>query len=1120
MTQPRRFLIHPWSDFFPALLSLLLAVACHAQDPALRLSAKQVRGEGVGDPQANALPGYLLLVVDGSGSMDGDRRWELVRRDLRNEIQSVAGTTPVYIHVIKFGTKSNQPNFQFLRPDGPFLAKSSDELNRIAADITGSVANKGLLGDPYGDTPLYQAMTLAAAEAEQRLSARSVDWASIVIFSDGNDSTGRRSGHTQAKAVQALTEVRANHPESFAASIRPYGSEAERLAADLTRQIPFLKLGAAAPPPPPKPERFEFTIQESSISIGKFPTPRDCSLELVLPADSSKWLRRLEFRLQGQDSPLQVLGTKLIVPIPASPDGRLMKLNVTSVKDDFSKSINLSVSALKLPPNVKAALKLPEDCAAWYCRAGEACGLSVAVDASASPSWLISGKAAPVAGSVLNHLFPQGEHTVKVMATTEDGKSEATVKVIALDPAIKFEVDAATPGSRFDAGRPIRFRISRNSPGLVALPGVKRSLVWSVNGTEQPQWNDSDSIEYRPTDAGSLRVEAKCVLSACGLSQVDASASQTIDVSAVPGIDLVPPPSILRGTAGSITVLVRVAKSVSAVECTFTRDGAAPLPPVRIPVSSTENSLEVPVPVPTELLAAAGSLRVSIRGLERLADGSERGLIPERAADIEIRDPTPEVTLETSTDRCQYDQQLMVVLKVGSQDRSSVKSIRVTKNGQQLVVKDLVTGGAEVQVPLTPVLKDGQRIELVAQCLDGDGKPIGAASTPTVVELTAPEPEIVVLDGKQSFKWDRIDSPPSPRVELKVPNAPPGSVRVKWEVDNAWVTPDPRNEAVATITPQPRSGKEWNVVVKATATLDGLPISPKPLTLGVTVGSIDPSFDLVDTGSGRRPSVINGRIRLRILQTASGPVRLARLNWKRVGPTGFLLSEGSWSIDAQGDVLDLDAATQVGESLEVTPSFFDLNDQEVSGPPAKISVNPAKGYVWGVLLLLTALALCWLTWFIFSGNELWLASYRWRTSADSAYQMHEDFSGSIRLFGPAKFNLMTKQATVQLPGDGPSWVLDHSERSCRFGGNLIDEVELVGQSMNESKGEPRASYRQPEGSVVSTLSVMAPAGQGDHISAEITPSPYEGFIRSIAISVSWCVIIGAWLLISNYFRFI
>lgn len=1092
---------------------------CWAQEPTLEVSAKLAGGATGDTAQAQPLPGYLLLVVDGSGSMSGDGRWELVRKDLRSEIQAVAESTPVYVHVIKFGTRGVKPTFSFIRPDGPFLATSPDELTRIAADIAGNGPGKGLLGEPYGDTPLYQAVSIAANEADRRLLARSIGWASIVIFSDGEDSMKGSGGHTQEKAVQELITVRNGYPESFVVSIRPYGSKAESLARTLTNKIPFLKLGSAAPPPPPKPERFEFSIAASSIAIGKVPEARDITLDLVLPPGSEKWIDRLEFRLQGRDSPLQRVGNRLRIPVPASPNGRLLKLTATSVRDDFVKSINLAVPALKLPPNVKAALKLPEECSSWYCRAGEPCGLTLAVDAASRPSWTFKGSAKPFDGIVLNHAFPQGEHLVTVTAKAEDGRSDATVNVIALDPTIQLENDAAPANARFDAGKTINFRIKRDSPGLVTLPGVKRTLMWIVNGTEQNQWNNRESIEYRPSDAGSLRIEAKCMLSACGLTQLDASATQTIDVSAVPGIDLVPPQSILRGTAGSISVLVRAAKSVSAVECTFSRDGAAPLPAVRIPVNATENGLEVPVPIPAELLVAAGSLRVSAKGLERLADGTERELIPERKANIEIRDPAPEVTLEVSTDRCQYDQPIVVTLKVGHQDRSAVKSIRVTKNGQPLSTRDLLSGEAEVRVPLTPVLKDGPRIELSGQCLDGDGKPIGVASTPTVVALSAPEPEIVVLDGKQTLRWERLDSPPSPRVELRVSNAPPGSVRVKWEATNADITPDPRNEAVATITPRPRPGKEWNVVIKATATLDGLAISPKELTLGVTVGSIDPSFDLVDTDSGIRPSVIDGRIRLRIKQTASGPVRLERLNWKRLGPTGSILGEGSWSIGAQGDVLDLDAATQVGESLEVTPSFVDLNDQEVHGSPAKIPVNPAKGYIWGVLLGLLVLALFWWTWFIFSGNELWLATYRWRRPNDPT-DTYEVFDGSITLFGRATFNLMTKQATVPLPGVGSRWMEINANRSCRFGGNALDEVELVGDLTGPIEGEPRASYRQPEGSVIATLSVFAPTGQDDHYSAEITPSPYEGFVRAIAISVSWFVLGGVWLLISNHFRFI
>ena len=1116
-------MFNSWLALSSMLVLWCTTQPCAAQNPTLDVSAKLAGGSAGNAPEAQPLPGYLLLVVDGSGSMSGDGRWELVRRDLRSEIQAVAGSTPAYVHVIKFGTRGGKPTFSFIRPDGPFLATSPEELSRIASDIVGNGASKGLLGEPYGDTPLYQSMGIAASEAKRRLDARAIGWASIVIFSDGEDSMKGSGGHTQEKAVQELIAARDGYPESFVASIRPYGSKAEALARTLTERIPFLKLGSAAPPPPPKPDRFEFSIAESSIAIGKVPEARDITLDLVLSPGSERWIDRLEFRLQGSDKPLQRVGNQLLIPVPASPNGRLLKLTATSTKDDFVKSINLAVPALKLPPNVKAALKLPDECSSWYCRAGEPCGLTLAVDAASRPTWTFKGSAKPVEGVVLNHAFPQGEHSVTVTAQAEDGRSDATVNVIAIDPTIQLEINAAPASARFDAGKPITFRIKRDSPGLAMLPGVKRTLVWIINGSEQKQWSNSESIEYRPSDAGSLRVEAKCVLSACGVPQLDASAIQTIDVSAVPGIDLVPPQSILRGTAGSITVVVRVAKSVSAIECTFSRDGGAPPRTDRVPVNTTEDSREVPIPVPEELLKAAGSLKVSVKGLERLADGTERGLLPERTADIEIRDPTPDVTVEASTDRCQYDQPITITLKVGSQDRSAVKSIRVTRNGQPLSTKELVSGETEVKVPLTPALKDGPRIELVAQCLDGDGKLIGPASMPTFVELTAPEPEIVVLDGKKALRWDRLDSPPSPRVELKVPNAPQGSVRVTWEAAHAEVTPDPRNEAVATITPHPRPGKEWNVVVKATATLDGLTIFPKPLTLGVSVGPIDPSFDLVDTGSGVRPAVIDGRVRLRIVQTASGPVSLKRLNWRRLGPTEEPLGEGSWSVERQGDVLELDAATQVGESLEVTPTFVDLNEQEVSGSAVRIPVNPAKGYVWGALLGLLVLALGRWTWFMFSGNELWLATYRWRTAADSNNQFDDIWNGKIGLFDKsASFNLMTKQATVSLPAAPPRWLGEIESKSCRFGGNAIDEVELIGGSAGESQGEPRASYRVPEGSPdrTGTLYVWAPAGQGDHISAEITPSPYEGFVRVIAISVSWFVLGGAWLLASNHFRFI
>jgi hypothetical protein len=49
---------------------------------------------------------------------------------------------------------------------------------------------------------------------------------------------------------------------------------------------------------------------------------------------------------------------------------------------------------------------------------------------------------------------------------------------------------------------------------------------------------------------------------------------------------------------------------------------------------------------------------------------------------------------------------------------------------------------------------------------------------------------------------------------------------------------------------------------------------------------------------------------------------------------------------------------------------------------------------------------------------------------------------------------------------------------------------------------------------------MAPVGESEHISAEITPSPYAGFIRLLAISISWLGLGIAWLLFSIHFRFI
>jgi hypothetical protein len=563
--------------YLPLLIGLACTVPVKAQGPQLGITARQISGGDAVATAAAPAPGYLLLVVDGSGSMDGDGRWARVRADVRQEVASLKGSTPVYIHVIKFGTKQNKPSFEFLKPEGPYLARSEPELSRTAAEIAGTDASKGRLGEPYGETPLYQAMRMAAQEAQARLEAGSVDWASIVIFSDGKDSTRE----SESAAVQALKSVQSRHPDAFSASIRPYGKEAEKLADELTRQVPFLKLGGAAPPPPPKPARFEFTINESSIALGKVPEAREITLDLALPADSAKWIDRLEFRLQGVDRPLERIGSKLKVPVPASPDGRLLKLTATSRKDDFVRSVNLAVTALKLPPNVKAALKLPDGCQTWTCRAGEPCGLSVAVDASANPTWTIPGVADPIRGAVLNHAFRAGEHSVKVMAKTEDGRSETTVIVLAIDPTISLQ-EAAPPGSRFDAGKPITFRIKADSPGLIPLAGVTRSLVWSVNGTEQKQWTNRESIEYTPTDAGSLRVEAKCVLSACGSSGLVSSAVQSLDVNAVPGIDLVPPPSILRGTGGSVTVLVRVAKNVSAVDCSFARDGAAQVDPVRV----------------------------------------------------------------------------------------------------------------------------------------------------------------------------------------------------------------------------------------------------------------------------------------------------------------------------------------------------------------------------------------------------------------------------------------------------------------------------------------------------------------------------------------------------------
>lgn len=224
-------------------------------------------------------------------------------------------------------------------------------------------------------------------------------------------------------------------------------------------------------------------------------------------------------------------------------------------------------------------------------------------------------------------------------------------------------------------------------------------------------------------------------------------------------------------------------------------------------------------------------------------------------------------------------------------------------------------------------------------------------------------------------------------------------------------------------------------------------------------------------------------------------------------------------MDAQGDVLDLAAAVEVGESLEVTPTFIDLNGRELTGDPIIIPINPSKGYVWAALLALVVLALLYVTWFLFSGNDLWMATYRW-TNPGSFHQIDDLWGGTIGLFGAARYSLISKQATIPLPGDGPAWVLDHSHRKCRFGGNAGDEVELVGHRSETTRFEPRPSYHQREGLPVSTLTVLAPDGESDHISAEITPSPYEGFIRVLAISISWLGLGIAWLLISIHFRFI
>jgi hypothetical protein len=353
-----------------------------------------------------------------------------------------------------------------------------------------------------------------------------------------------------------------------------------------------------------------------------------------------------------------------------------------------------------------------------------------------------------------------------------------------------------------------------------------------------------------------------------------------------------------------------------------------------------------------------------------------------------------------------------------------------------------------------------------------------------------------------------------------VPNTPSDSLRVDWDVSGADVEPDPRNQSVATIRLRPQPGKEWNVVVKATVMIEGIRTEPKPLTLAVTVGAIDLTMDLVDPASSIRPSEINGPIRLRVEPTSSGPVKLIKLKWRRLSPSPLrsTLGEGSWSMDAQGDVLDLAAAVEVGESLEVTPTFIDLNGRELTGDPIIIPINPSKGYLWAALLALVVLALLKVTWFIFSGNDLWMATYQWRTK-DDFQSIDDSWCGRIGLFGDASYNLMSKQATIPLPGD-PDWVRSHCHRKCRFGGNAGDEVELLGSPSDPEIGSPRPSYRQLEGLPVSTLTVMAPVGESEHISAEITPSPYAGFIRLLAISISWLGLGIAWLLISIHFRFI
>jgi hypothetical protein len=654
--------------------------------------------------------------------------------------------------------------------------------------------------------------------------------------------------------------------------------------------------------------------------------------------------------------------------------------------------------ALALPPNVRD-WGLPKCGSEWgtSCVVATPVPLSVRVPGN-QVRWFSEDGSWSAQGASVSHpgFAKAGEYRVGIEVRTEDGAKKEWLTVRAIDPTL--EIVQERPSA--NVGDEVSYRVSPQS-GAIASGARTSDVRWFIDGQ---QVGSGGSLKTRFQQRGKALVSAEVSVDVCGVQQ-RATGSCLTAVVPVPSVELIKAELVSgAGGANSIPVRVMVASRVAAVELKF--NGAAPVRTPIAQVSSTDDAT-IMVEVPAQFTSAPGTVSVAatpeVRGDNGKVD-SAASSAGRREDKYEVRKPDPRIIFDEPVTGfvAAYESQVPIKLHLEGTpaDLGAVSKVHVEYSDGRSA--DIAVGkDAKGAASVTPRFASGTaKLGISATAIGSDGKPLGKVEKCSV-DLRQPKLQMVA-SVDQVHRTSKSPADLVFRIECSENSG-------HWDesIESTDWTVMPEGIAVAASQDKTKLVLQVNGIgelqVKATVRRAGGSEVLGPVRVPVVIDPVKPNFRVTELNSATQVGTVIGERMIRIHDRTDGPVASRSFEIRRDG--------GEWMPISSPDSFMFAAATQRGQRVEVRGTFTSIDGTVVIGDVQEFRASPDHNWALVAVAALVSIGLLVAAARLCLNNQYLGATVAWGNEFDPDGDLQP-----IRLHGPNRCNLLTKQAQLELPG--------------------------------------------------------------------------------------------------------